>query len=1338
MERFHCFPIHPPHLKILAEMKKFLPALVAAIVSSALFSACFGAEVKLETTSYKEYKDGRKAMQEDISSKHEQNLLNFATVKITSAPWSTDNSRISDGMINTVVAVTGKPSKFRVYLGHPRPLKEIAIYTNNKDSRSNQDYEIRLENNSANPGVAPRFNSEPTYTTGDTVIGANGGPFRSRFAAESGSLLGDGLFDWIEIRFWNTYPTVAGEPGKRKTKGTSQMLMCEVQIIGDSAHPAYYAPGEQELNITMKKQRLLEAQVNEIHPDLSAASKQRPSLRKAIEDLYAKYPERYKDKNYLAQLDKYDSIFNALDFDKPETVEALRAVAEEFLAFRREALLSNPLLDFDRVLVRTGSNPGLLSNWNANTLRKKIDWDNKLQVISLHDAAGELKPVVEPRKGSFIGDVCLKWDAKSILVTGLSDKNTWEVYEVDLEKALKGLPVEYKQISPFMGDDIDNVEGCFVPDGSYLFISSASMMGVPCVGGRGHVGNIFRVESDLKTVRQLTFEQDQDWHPTLMNNGRIMYLRWEYVDINHYFTRIMMHMNPDGTNQVELYGSGSYWPNSMFFSKPIPGNNSAFVTIVSGHHGTARAGELHVIDPKRGRKEAEGSVCQIPFSGQKVEPRIMDRLVDGSWPKFLAPCPLSDNYFLVSAKISQDAPWALYLVDTFDNMLLIKSSDSFGIFEPQAIQEKPMPPVIPDRTLEKDKQASAYITDVYFGPGLENVPRGTVKSLRVFTYQYGYRGIGGHNSMGEETSWDSKVLLGEVKVEPDGSANFVIPSNVPVGLQPLDENGNALQLMRSWLTGMPGERVTCSGCHENQNSVTPAKFNMAARRAPDEIVQFNGPKRPIGFTREVQPVLDKYCVGCHNGEEKNRPNFADTTIGPRGLGNSYWALMPYLRRPGPESDTAMFYPMEYYANTSPLIQMLRDGNHYNVKLDPVASRELSLWIDMNMPYHATWSEVAAANRKGDTSEIETMAKRTQQLRALYANVDDNPEDGAFFQPTRPEFVKPAQWITPDTKNPTGLKSIINNCKSKVQSVDLGSGVTMELAYIPSGKFVIGDDSQVRPEENRNEVAIEKPFYMGTTEVTNAMFKQFNPNHQSNFIDQQWKDHVHRGYPANMDSQPVVRVSWQEANEFCKWLSEKTGKKFSLPTEAQWEWAAKAGTDQPFWWSPNLGKAAAADNGRLTGCDVQFADKANFADASMRLFVVRGVNPQPISRPAHWDTFLPRVDDQDDNQMIPGWDGDLYKELLADYHGSKGTARYMPNPWGLYDMNGNVAEWTLSDYKPYPYNAADGRNDGNVENEKSVRGGSWFDRPAQCRNGSRLPYPTYQKVYNVGFRVVCEE
>ncbi|MDO4575589.1 MAG: SUMF1/EgtB/PvdO family nonheme iron enzyme [Planctomycetia bacterium] len=1292
-----------------------------------MFATSALAEVKLTTKEWAADPETFKTMQNDIAIGHVLNFLNFPETKIVESPGiSTANYvAMTDSLVGELGAegrifVDGKPARLVIYLGKPRSIKEINLYTGNIDTRANQDYEIRLVNNSKNPGKKPNFDGAYVLTTGDKILGPDRGGFKTCWReTEAGQFIGSDKYDWIEFRFWNTWNQKAGSPGKGASQATSAMTMIEVQVVGDESDPGLYgSPEEAAQTKELIAKRLFEAQLNKISADLAYAVSRIDALEMAIDDLAKKYPDKYDGAKYKARLAEFKKVFAF----SPEDAEAMKKAldaAPEFMKFRREALLANPLLAFDRVLVRTAKNPGLEANWMSNCSRGKGDYGNKLQILRLSDPEAKLEPIVEPLNNSFIGDICLNWDGKRILVTALSDQKTWEVFEVNLDK-----PTEFQQVTPFLGPDVDNVEGCYLPDGAYMFISSASMMGVPCIGGAGHVGNIFRVEADRKTTRQVTFEQDQDWCPTVLNNGRVMYLRWEYVDDNHYFTRIMMHMNPDGSNQIEYYGSNSYWPNSMFYGKAIP-NSNKFVAIVTGHHGAAqRQGELVIFDPSRGRQEADGVVQRIPHRGQKVEPKIMDNLVDASWPKFLFPFPLSEDYYLVSARMTPQSPWGLYLVDTFDNMLLIKEEPGVGIFEPQALAERPVPPVVASRLIEGEKDSTVFLTDVYFGPGLNGLPKGMVKRLRLFTYQYGYRGIGNHNMMGIEASWDSKILLGEVPVYEDGSAFFRMPANMPIAVQPLDKDGNAVQLMRSWLTGMPGEGVTCAGCHESQNSVTPSKRTIAMTKAPAPIEPFNGESRPMGFNREVQPVLDKYCVGCHDGSKEGRPNFKDISR-PKDewdghYGKSYIDLMPFVRRPGPESDVHMFYPMEYHVSSSYLFQMLRDGNHYNVKPDALAMKQLALWVDMNCPYHATWTEVSEAFR-GNSDGVKAMAKRTQEIRSLYANLDDDPEAGSFAKVERPDFVKPAEWVEPNTKAPVStVAPKVDDLKR--QTVEIGNGVKLDLVEIPAGEFVIGDDCKHPDEKDRNVVKIEKPFYMMTTEVTNEMYNLFDPYHDSRFIDQQWKDHTWPGYAHNFPQQPVIRITWNEAQKFCKWLSEKTGKKFRLPTEAEWEWAAKAGKDQPFWWG---------------GLDADFGKYANLADRSLRLFVCKGVNPQPVSAP-EFEAFWPRVDSVDDGQMYPGWDTATHSKAPASVDPGKGIANYLPNPWGLYDMNGNVCEWTQTDFKPFPYNDADGRNSLDPTTEKVVKGGSWFDRPKSARSGYRLPFPAWQQVYNVGFRVIMEE
>lgn len=1258
---------------------------------------------------------------EEVAANHDLNLLAFPGAKLVRLQGANEGHLLIDGSVGELgstgrVSNEGSPSSIVYYLGKPRSILEIAVCTGNIDQRGNQDFEIRLANNEANPGKMPTFTSEPTLTSGDKVIGNNGGGVRTAFTDANGKLLFDGKkFDWIEFKIWRTYPNgTSGAPAKSGNRSNSWASVLELEVLADPSDPNLFA-SEAEKNawIEAREAAKFQQQLNALGEDIAYAMKNPISLRRAIEDLSKRYPDSFDGKKYILKYEEFEKRIAEASKNANDAAsrEKLLTLAKEFDVFRREVLLSNPLLsDFDEMIIRRAQNAGLTSNWISNCARGKGGYGNALISVKSSDFGGEAKVLKDGPKGSFIGDINLHWDADKMLVTALSENsNTWQVFELNTDGT--GM----KQITPEMGNDVDNVEGCFIPDGSTVFVSSATMMGVPCISGSSPVGNIYRVEKDGKTVRQLTFEQDQDWCPVLMHNGRVMYLRWEYTDIAHYFSRIMFSMNPDGTNQIEHYGSGSFWPNSLFYAKPIPGHPTKFCGIVTGHHGVSREGELVVFDPALGRKEADGVVQRIPGFGQPVEPIIVDQLVDNSWPKFLFPAPLDENYYIVSCRMSPSSKWCIYLVDTFDNMLKLREEPGYHLLEPTPLVKREQPTMIPSRVIEDQPDANVFIADIYFGDGLKDIPRGTVKKLRIFEYSFGYRGIGGHDLFGVESCWDARRILGEVPVYEDGSASFVIPANKPVAFHPLDEDGRAVQIMRSWFVAMPGENASCAGCHESQNAVVPAKRTIAMTKPPVAIEPFLGPERPFSFTAEIQPILNKYCSGCHDGSEDNkgRPNFADSSRSHATFSASYHALHPYVRRPGPESDMYMLKPMEYHTSTSELFQMLEKG-HHGVEIDRDSMRILYAWADLNVPYHGTWLEVAEAFRgKGDKGVVN-VSDRYVELKKLYTGNDLNYEADSYYgfeDAAKVEFVKPKKTEEPDFSAPKLANWPFNAATAKKmqganasQKMKVGS-VEFELFNIPKGEFVMGDAEGRLDELPRTAVTIEKPFWMMSTEVTNALYAEFDPGHDSRFIDQWWKDHTTPGYPANKPEQPAIRVSWNEAVEFCKWLSGKTGKTCRLPTEAEWEWASRAGTGTPMWY------------GEL---DADFAKFANLSDFSTRRFYVRGVNPQPVSH-QDWQAWIPRVESVNDGQM--------YAEKIAAYDA---------NPWGLYDMHGSVAEWTQSDYKPYPYNAVDGRNAGDPETRKVVRGGSWNERPKNARSGFRLPYEPWQKIHNVGFRVVVED
>ena len=1015
------------------------------------------------------------------------------------------------------------------------------------------------------------------------------------------------------------------------------------------------------------------------------------SLRLAIEDLARTFGAKYpKGGEYLQRLDKLD----------PRLISGDAGAQAELAALASEALLANPLLNFDKLIVRRTADLGLPANWQSNSSLRKGKYDNEIATLSPVNPAGKLTSLHRPERTSdFVGDIDLHFDAGRMIFSR-SGPTGWDICEVNADgSGLRKLPLIETR-------GVDNYDACYLPDENIIFTSTAAMTGVPCVGGSSPVTNIFRLDTATGAIRRLTFEQDHDWYPAMMNSGRVMYLRWEYSDISHAYSRILFSMNPDGTDQVAYYGSNSYWPNAMFYAREIPGQSGKFVAIVSGHHGLRRMGELVLFDASKGRFEADGVVQRIPGRRKKVEPVILDNVAGKASPRFLHPFPLNENYFLVAAQVRGKKLWAIYLVDVFDNITLVKDDPTHHLVEPLPLAKTARPPVVPSRIDPTRKDALISITDIYTGDGLKGIPRGTIKKLRIFTYNFAYYGMGGQgNRVGTDGPWDVKRIVGTVPVEPDGSAMFRAPANTPLSLQPLDSDGKAVQRMRSWLTAMPGETLSCVGCHERQGTVPTSrgKRPMALKRKPSEITPWYGPTRGFAFDREVQtPVIDKYCIGCHNGkarkDDKTPPDLTTRPKETRGfrimLGRnrkcnftpSYWTLRSYVRSTN-EADSHLLLPYEFSADSAKLIRMLRKG-HHNVKLPPEAWDRLITWIDLSAPYYGTWSENVG------TAKVDKYRTVRKNLLKLYANIDENPEEifNRTSTPTSPVMPAPEKPRTAKAPKVSGWpfdaaearrRQAAGGAKTR-QTLDLGDGVKLVMTLIPAGQFVMGDADGHPDEGPPAAIKIAEPFWMGAFEVTNAQFALFDPTHDSRleaYPGNNFSVRI-RGELVNKPDQPVCRISQTQARAFCMWLDKKTGRKFALPTEAQWEYACRAGTGTPL----NFGDRAA-----------DHSTHANLADMTS-------------TKVWHW--------------VHPG--GSKFNDKAF---ASAPVGSYTPNAWGLHDMHGNVAEWTIS---PYARNAKP-----DADSKVAIRGGSWNDRPKNARSSARQMLRTHERAYDVGFRVICK-
>ncbi|UCG57240.1 MAG: SUMF1/EgtB/PvdO family nonheme iron enzyme, partial [Phycisphaerales bacterium] len=1073
----------------------------------------------------------------------------------------------------------------------------------------------------------------------------------------------------------------------------------------------------------------------------------------AIEDLIETfgrdYPEgrAYRKRLALLAAARKDVLVSLGQGDSG--APSLSELARELESLRYEALLSNPLLDFDELLLlkRRRGQLGLPVNHKCNSGIKRTGYDNEIAVLSPLRPNGKLRTLFRPTAGQFVGEIDLHFDADRLLFTMPKGK-TWQIFEIGTGGT--GL----RQVSRDDHPDVDNFDACYLPDGRIVYASTASYHAVPCWHGKERACSMYLMDADGGSVRQLCFDQDLDLHPAVLPTGQVIFSRWDYTGPMHIYLRPLMVMNPDGTGQRAVYGSNSYWPNALYFPRGIPGAPSKLVAIIAGYHGVSRMGELGILDLTKGWYEADGVVQRIPGRGKPVRAIIRDNLVDKSWPKFLHPYPLSEKYFLVASQPRGKSPWGIYLVDVFDNLLPILVDPKSDFFEPIPVRKTPRPPVIADRVDLRRKDAVVYLHDVYAGPGLAGVPHGTIKELRIVAYHYGYPGLAGPDKIGCGGPWEVMRIIGTVPIYKDGSAVFRVPANTPLCVQPLDDEGKAVQLMRSWFTAMPGEVVSCVGCHEQPRQIPGTNQQAAATRSPDVIEPWYGPSRGLDFERDVQPVLDKYCVACHDGKDAHevpdlrsehhikdyhgRPltDLAARRLHPtvhEALGGTsvrytaaYEALIPYVRRVNVEDHVGLLVPAEYHADTSELIQMLSKG-HYNVRLDNEAWDRLITWIDLNAPCHGTWSEVAPIPDAAD--------RRRRELSRLYGGPADDPEhipdmprgphsrkdaNGTLRPPVAAIMLEPVSART--LKFPSAADWPFNARQARLRqkaggtsekSIDLGGSITMKLVRVPAGRFVMGDSKGQVDERPSWPVMICEDFWMGACEVTNEQYRLFDHDHDSGYFSKRFQGPDGPGLSLNNPKQPAVRVSFEQALAFCRWLSQKTGMESTLPTEAQWEYACRAGTPTSFSYGDHA---------------TDFSQHANMADIAL------SVPPRPTGGlesniTAHFGKgiFLSAV-----------YGGNILCDTRFD-DGVIATANvgsYQPNAWGLFDMHGNACEWTRTAYKPYPYKSDDDRDPTPEPSRRIVRGGSWCDRPKRCRSAFRLSYPPWQRVHNVGFRVVC--
>ena len=522
-----------------------------------------------------------------------------------------------------------------------------------------------------------------------------------------------------------------------------------------------------------------------------------------------------------------------------------------------------------------------------------------------------------------VRDPCVSYDggelAFSMRQTSHDGDDDFHLYVMDLSDRT------VRQIT--FGAGTADMEPLWLPSGDLVFTSTRCVISAPCWWSS--VCNLFTCDAEGRYIRRLASDHGHTVFPHMTDDGRITYTRWEYSDRTAGYLHSLFVMNPDGTNQAEFYGNNSQFPAAILHARHVPGSTK--VIAIAGAHHIDQRGKLIMIDRNVGTQAGTGVKILAPERDYPYRESMGtggNIVHDTEGEQFQYPYPLDENNYVVC--YSPEGGRIRGLKGIKDGKA---GSPSFGIYwmhrngrrelliyDPvissgqQVPTTRSLPEFRKSSTVDERRDSGRfYVQNVYYGPGLESVKPGTVKRLRVVGLDYRTKGtlaLGLHPWGGHQTSpcainngsYDVKHVLGTVDVEEDGSCCFDCPSRVPVYFQMLDEEGRMVQNMRSWTMVLPGESVSCVGCHEDKHATYTDRHpvTIALKKSPQKIRPFfapgdepvqemerflsdsekramrylatNAPQamdapRGFSYTREIQPIWDEHCIQCHAGDK---------------------------------------------------------------------------------------------------------------------------------------------------------------------------------------------------------------------------------------------------------------------------------------------------------------------------------------------------------------------------------------------------------------------------------------------------------------------------------------
>jgi hypothetical protein len=557
-------------------------------------------------------------------------------------------------------------------------------------------------------------------------------------------------------------------------------------------------------------------------------------------------------------------------------------------------------------------------------------------------------------------DISLSFDARKLLFSwrNCREDDSFHIYELDLDGGAGdgGGGVAPRQLTTGRYHDIHPF---YLPDGKIGFVSTRVEAYVLCQPGAACALHV--MEPDGSNIRRIHFGTLADHSPFVMDDGSILFSRWEYQDKSLTYPQGLWTINPDGTRLQLFYGNTIYEPAVTWQGRQIPGRQEIVCTLAP-HHGRP-VGAVGLIDRSKGLENPRAIVNitpEIPYEPHRDRRGPGDRQFPWAYRD---PHPVAKDLFLVAyGGPPKGGPqrYRIHALREDGAKAPIHEDKALSCFNPVPLTRRPVPHHKPELPVSDSPFGTFVVTDVY--QGMTGVKRGEVKHIRVMRVEPKHCNMRGKRAFDMDPligrgTYYVKHCLGTVPVAENGTAVFNAPAGVELYFQALDARGMELQRMGTVTQIMPGETQSCIGCHEPEFAAPTDGDDVKRllRQQPADIAPPRWGAGAVDFVKHVQPVFDRYCVECHSGVEPKNGldlsgdktrffNMAYDNLIERKLVHYVWLLGASAKN---------WKPLSTGSRVSRLIAQMERAP-CNVAMDDESRHRIYTWIEANVPYYGTY------------------------------------------------------------------------------------------------------------------------------------------------------------------------------------------------------------------------------------------------------------------------------------------------------------------------------------------------------------------------------------------------